>query len=524
MFQYCSIPSRRNWVIIFILAIFSTASLAAAESSEVGSEAKIVGMYVHQHWPYHRPYAARSWTLDDWKGYIEGLHRLGFNTIKIWPVLETIPNPLTPSDAANLEKITRVIDAIHAKGMKVIIALCPNVVADSAVASQMTFEDRYFFYSDMRVNPADEAAMQSMMNWREKLFASLSKTDAVAIIDSDPGGYPGSSNEEFINLLSQHRQMLDRIRPGIELYYWLHAGWPGYGRYYQTANFAMSEEAEFLDAVAKLEQAALEPWGLAGNIHYAEKSNLVDRAIDYRYGGIEAEPSFPLTNFGSEGAYLAAQGAKGRGVMGNAQTHCLQLPNTFAFARGAQGLPLTEADYVQFANDLIPGHGSEIVEGWTALHNATPVEKREIADSLESLSQQEIKTGPLAGLLFGDPQRFLMDIVMQLRLQAAQEEFCKASQEDLPLIEPFGNFVAEFTKWQRRHGYEGRAVWAWQDVDAALDKLNDAEINAARRLKPIAVVPFAKVKEEYALAETATSRLVDAMNRVAQEMKKAQKP
>ena len=28
----------------------------------------IVGMYVHQHWPYHHPYAARTWSLDDWRG------------------------------------------------------------------------------------------------------------------------------------------------------------------------------------------------------------------------------------------------------------------------------------------------------------------------------------------------------------------------------------------------------------------------------------------------------------------------
>ena len=62
---------------------------------------KMVGMYVHQHWPYHHPYAARTWTVDDWTGYADGLHRLGFNTIMIWPVLETMPEPLTPSDRAN---------------------------------------------------------------------------------------------------------------------------------------------------------------------------------------------------------------------------------------------------------------------------------------------------------------------------------------------------------------------------------------------------------------------------------------
>ena len=56
---------------------------------------KIIGMYVHQHWPYNHPYSARTWTVDDWDGYADGLKQLGFNTIKIWPVLETMPKPLT---------------------------------------------------------------------------------------------------------------------------------------------------------------------------------------------------------------------------------------------------------------------------------------------------------------------------------------------------------------------------------------------------------------------------------------------
>lgn len=30
---------------------------------------KIVGMYIHQHWPYKHPYAVHTWTLEDWQGY-----------------------------------------------------------------------------------------------------------------------------------------------------------------------------------------------------------------------------------------------------------------------------------------------------------------------------------------------------------------------------------------------------------------------------------------------------------------------
>src|SRR6185436_18349951 len=109
------------------------------------------------------------------------------------------------------------------------------------------------------------------------------------------------------------------------------------------------------------------PWGLAGGLRYAVKAGLADRTLSLNYGRIEGEPSFPMTNFGGDGAWQGGHDKGPRGVIGNAQTHCVQLPNTFAFARGARGIPVAEADYEQFANDLIPGQGARILKAWKAL-------------------------------------------------------------------------------------------------------------------------------------------------------------
>ncbi len=49
-------------------------------------------------------------SLDDWRGYMDGIKRLGYNTVLIWPMMETMPEPLTPSDEANLAKIAKVIE------------------------------------------------------------------------------------------------------------------------------------------------------------------------------------------------------------------------------------------------------------------------------------------------------------------------------------------------------------------------------------------------------------------------------
>src|SRR5690606_30984121 len=129
-------------------------------------------------------------------------------------------------------------------------------------------------------------------------------------------------------------------------------------------------------------------------------------------------------------AYEGGKKVGAQGVLGNSQTHCVQLPNLFAFARGAQGLPLTEADYVAFANDLLPGNGETVVAGWKALVGQDAEAMDAAADRLAALEGQTLETGPRTGLLFGDPQRFVNDLVLQLRSAAALWRFHTAVHAD----------------------------------------------------------------------------------------------
>jgi hypothetical protein len=437
----------------------------------------MVGMYVHQHWPYNHPYAARTWTLDDWRGYAGGLSKLGYNAIMIWPMLETMPDPLTPSDRAYLEKTAKVIDMLHGQfGMGVWLALCPNVGVDDREAAKATIQRRHFFYCDTRVNPADPAAMREMIARREKLLRPLAKADAISIIDSDPGGYPGSTNAEFVGLLGEHRKLFDRLRPGIELVYWMHVGWEGYGRWYQTGKFSWGTEKEHLDALTRLKALNPEPWGIANGLVYAKKLGLQSRVVSFSYGRIEGEPSFPMTNFGGDVAYQGGKDSTERGLMGNAQTHCLQLPNTFAFARGAAGLPLADQDYVRFADDLIPGQGTLIVQAWRALAGSDVAAMRDVAGRLEALPDAKLVPGRLKGLLFGSPRRFVTDLVMQLRVRAGFEAFRAAAAANGELRGPLRQFVAAVEVWQRQHGYEN--AWWWPGLNESLRKLNSPEVNA----------------------------------------------
>jgi hypothetical protein len=96
-----------------------------------------------------------------------------------------------------------------------------------------------------------------------ELISYLKDVDGIMLNDSDPGGWPGSTNVDFVSLLSNYRTMFDEIRPGIELYYWSHAGWQAYSRFYATAHFEFGLPEEFAETHQLLERQKLEPWGIA---------------------------------------------------------------------------------------------------------------------------------------------------------------------------------------------------------------------------------------------------------------------
>lgn len=497
-------------------AISGAASLGPEETADMSK--KIIGMYVHQHWAYNHPYAARTWTFEEWRGYVEGLLGLGYNTIMIWPVLETMPDPLTASDHANLERIARVIDMVHEHGMRVYIALCPNVMARNETASQYAFEDRPFFLCDRRVDPGDAAAMGQFIAWREQLLRPLSRADGVSIIDSDPGGYPNSNNLEFAWLMRAHRTMLDHLRPGMELVFWTHAGWEAYCRFYATGLFSVGPIEESAEVIEMLARMNPEPWRVLSSREpeVADSAGQQNRVITFRYGAIEGEPSFPFTNFDGEAAYAAGANPGAQGVMGNAQSHVLQLPNTFAFVRGALGKSLTESDYIIFADDLLPGHGAAIVEAWKALGAGDNTTREAAIKKLKALSAHSLTPGSLGGLLLGDPQRFITDLEMQLEVRVALDRFYDVVFVNDPdpddLRATFASFVEAIDAWQKRHNYGNH--WCWPKLEEALRRLNAPAVDAvldSRSYRGRGETPFEQVQDGFAAIETYTPRLISAM-------------
>jgi hypothetical protein len=509
--------------VLSVISLLFCATAVLAQAAAPGRSDKMIGMYVHQHWPYNHPYAARTWTLEDWRGYADGMKRIGYNTFLIWPMLEIMPDPLTPSDRATLTKLGKVIDMLHGEfGMRAYIVLCPNIRFRKG-ADRATFQTRHYYWSDENIDPADPAALDSLVRWREKLMRPLAKVDGVAMIDSDPGGYPGSKTADFVHLLGEHRKMLDRVRPGIELIYWMHAGWQGWSRLYETGKLELGTPEEQLDALTQVKALNPEPWGIANGLPYAEKLGVASKVVRFNYGLIEGEPSFPMTNFGGDRAYKGAQEAGPRGVMGNAQTHCVQLPNTFAFARGALGKSLTDADYVEFADGLIPGQGALIVHAWSTLQQHDPGEMRATAVELEALPDSKLAPGPLKGLLFGSARRFVTDLALQLRLRAALHEFDRATLSGKDIKPYLAAALAVAERWQRRHGYQNN--WYDPNLQPALARLHSPAVDKVLAIRYEAAPPYTpghtapeQVAANFATIETYTTRMLDAMRAALQEM------
>ena len=271
-----------------------------------------------------------------------------------------------------------------------------------------------------------------------------------------------------------------------------------------------------MEALTLLKQADPKPWGIANGLKYAEKVGLEAKVVSYNYGRIEGEPSMPMTRFDVAGACEAGKSKGPRGVMGNAQTHCVQLPNTFAFVRGATGKPITREDFVRFAEDLIPGQGELIVHGWESIDSTNTAATRVLADRLEKLSGTKLKGGTLKGLLFNNPRRFVADLAYMLRLKAAFLDYVAASESGKEVKPALGGFVEALSAWQKRTGYQN--VWDWPKLVESLGRLHSPAVDKLIRrdiLNPAyeeGATPFEKVANSLRHSETFTPDLIQTLN------------
>jgi hypothetical protein len=99
-----------------------------------------------------------------------------------------------------------------------------------------------------------------------------------------------------------------------------------------------------------------------------------------------------------------------------------------------------------------------------------------MAGKLEALDHRKLTLGPLKGLLFGDGSRFITDLVMQLRLRAALDDFAMASEKTQDIKSPFQTLVLSADAYQKQTGYP--CLWNWPKLDESLRRLKSPSIDA----------------------------------------------
>lgn len=455
----------------------------------------MLGMYVHMHWSYKHPYAARTWRMEDWRNYLQGLRSLGYDFLMVWPMLDSMPPTPNESDRAFLAKMGEVIRMAQREyAMKVAVVACPNTIGDEKSAAY-SFEGRPYFACERKINPKDKAAVEVFVSGRRRQFPAIAHADALAVIDSDPGGYIGSTNDEFVSLMAEQIGAFREVNPRAELIYWMLFGWEGYNRFWaETERWKPGNPPAqvhvtaqcFRTTLSLMQEQIPEPWSLLSSmpahLEATEAMGLVPKRCHFPYAVIEGEPTFPMTNCDPKSVadrmkgYSPAQFP--RGFMANAQTHALQLPHTYLVAHHALH-GSTPPDLTAFAERVLPGQGERIARAWGAIASGNPETQRSCAREVREEVARPHATGDCSGLLFGPPDRFLTDLAMNLEVRAGMGDLKAALDAKDDARPSLRRLLEALCPYQERLGFVdayGGPLSA--GLNAQVARLNDPRINA----------------------------------------------
>jgi hypothetical protein len=164
--------------------------------------------------------------------------------------------------------------------------------------------------------------------------------------------------------------------------------------------------------------------------------------------------------------------------MGNAQTHCLQLPNLYLFAHFGKGGSKQNVELAEFGDNLLPGLGVTLAEAWQAIAGDDPQTQQALAETLRGHIGRPHRLGPSSGLLFGDADRFLGDVADNLMVRAVLIELeSTLAQGDNPGT-TLRRFLKCFRDYQERIGFvDTYAGTLYRLLNEPLAQLGDARID-----------------------------------------------
>ena len=483
-------------------------------------------------WMFNSPYSFRTWTEAEWKSYIDTLGCQHVNLLYLWPFMEIIPLPLSPEDTAYLEEVRRVVQyAQDAHGMEVWIMQAANRVAKhNAGVADPRFRPYWLAEVQTDRDPGDPEEFKAIMASHAALYEIVNNVDGVCTIDTDPGSYPGSTLEEYTAILKGCRELLDQYNVHgrqAKLIHWMWLGWGG-----EERREELSWQRQTVEA---LQAQVPEPWWLvAGQEIYLpviQEANALGKTVFLRYGTIESEPSYPLTQ---EPAYVLGEIDKMfgfareypglLGVMGNTQCPILQgvgIYHHLLCSWDMGRLDLSEREVLrEFAELLYPERKELIADAFEGLNwngSHQPIE-RLIAELDQAVAEDRLgRPGVIGRKLFPTHQIMAESLLLQLRLKAALQRLYAELQRTSSREECFRlmeDCLDAHLAWHSAHGWH--KLWGSERAALGRFRQDDRFRASLRRLHSVLGTDesvqafFAEMAERLAAKHGHESAVADA--------------
>lgn len=509
-----------KWALVdLILAMDSSPDgMSVPSDLSIVSSPKYVrrGMYAHLHWSYNHPYALRTWSIDEWKRYIDLLTYMKVNHFQFWTMAAILPVPLSEGDRAYLSKYYEIVDyARNERGMTVVPGECANNIAKGDLG--VPFEKRDYFEAEIVMDPNDPEQMAKVRESRKQMYETIPNGDGYWIIDSDPGGWKDSPAGQFVDILQMNKEILAEVgNPNAIIYYWMAFGW-GVGCTIEDWIASLEiKEKTWESVVACMKERFPEPWGILAmsddHLNAAANQGELSRTIAFPYGFVEHEPAPPHTHVRFATIKERIDSLREcypelYQIMANAQTPFVQLPNIYAFHRLAWGADdlNRETALLGLATELFPDRAQVLADAWSTIRqDIASDDVTAAADALErSLADGFGRYGVLTQYLPERGERIVLDLLTQLRAHAAvlrAAELARGSAEPEEIVSALGQYLIAALKWQDRHAYHGAtdrirpllALDDWPLKDeavACIAKDDESRLALASRLAHLAGSP-----------------------------------
>ncbi|MFM8702293.1 MAG: hypothetical protein ACKOHG_00175 [Planctomycetia bacterium] len=491
----CS-PHRRPWLVwaaVLLIVFGCSAGLAAEAPASAAAEApkgfRHRGFYLHEGWLFKRPFAVRAWTREDFAAMYQLLERLGFDRVMNWPMFESIPAPLSETDARALRDYRRTIDDAHAAGLEFWLAQCANLTPPPSIAAKPWKERNPSpVWKHVRLDDVAEAA--AYFAHRRAMMEIVNTADAYVTIDGDPGGYADANPREWLSVCRNDRATLDAVgkaaakQPVIP---WVWCGWGTEKVWGGDPRNPPERIVPFVKASLDTLAAGMpEPWQLLPgrsippdrangrvNLVLAEEAGLIPRSTLFLYEAIEYEPSIPGSNmqFADIRRMLrdeAKHAAVADGVFGNAQQPVMVLPNLYFFARASADLAYLDTPDEEVLGDLadlLGGPRDLLVPAWRCL--SLPLDR--LPADLPAELRKATLTGEAGQFIPGGQRQYLDILAAEVE---SRRGFLGAIAKPAGSADEAAAKLAAATRaivgWWKVHGYvndgDERTPFAWRFV------------------------------------------------------------